>query len=51
MRFLDSTDDNLLTQMIEMPRRRGGLLHLILTNREELIVDTEVRRQPWLQLP
>ncbi|GAB0205201.1 hypothetical protein GRJ2_002985700 [Grus japonensis] len=40
-RFLQSTDDNFLTQVVEKPTRRGVLLDLILTNKEGLVEDVK----------
>lgn len=36
---MKSTEDNLLTQVREKPKRTSGLLDLILTNMEELAWD------------
>ncbi|GAB0209089.1 hypothetical protein GRJ2_003374600 [Grus japonensis] len=41
-RFLQSTDDNFLTQVVEEPTRRGVLLDLVLTNKEGLVGDVKV---------
>ncbi|PKU29906.1 rna-directed dna polymerase from mobile element jockey- hypothetical protein [Limosa lapponica baueri] len=41
-RFLQSIDDNFLTQMVEEPMRRGALLDLVLTNKEGLVGDVKV---------
>ncbi|GAB0208304.1 mitochondrial enolase superfamily member 1 [Grus japonensis] len=41
-RFLQSTDDNFLTQVVEEPMRRGVLLDLVLTNKEGLVGDVKV---------
>ncbi|GAB0175916.1 mitochondrial enolase superfamily member 1 [Grus japonensis] len=38
-RFLHSIDDSFLTQVVEEPTRRGVLLDLVLTSREELVED------------
>lgn len=35
-RFLESTEDNFLTQMMEEPNRTGPLLNLIISNNEGL---------------
>ncbi|GAB0207491.1 hypothetical protein GRJ2_003214800 [Grus japonensis] len=40
-RFLKCTDDNFLTQVIEGPTRKGALLDLTLTNKEELVGDVK----------
>ncbi|RMC20262.1 hypothetical protein DUI87_01108 [Hirundo rustica rustica] len=42
MRFLESIDDNFLSQVMEDPTRNGVLLDLKLTNREGLIRDVKV---------
>jgi len=36
-RFLQSIDDNFLMQVVEEPKRRGALLDLVLTNKEEWV--------------
>ncbi|GAB0182838.1 hypothetical protein GRJ2_000749100 [Grus japonensis] len=41
-RFLQSTDDNFLTQVVEEPTWRGVLLDLVLTNKEGLVGDVKV---------
>ncbi|GAB0208404.1 hypothetical protein GRJ2_003306100 [Grus japonensis] len=41
-RFLQSIDDNFLTQVVEEPMRRGVLLDLVLTNKEGLVGDVKV---------
>ncbi|GAB0207498.1 mitochondrial enolase superfamily member 1 [Grus japonensis] len=41
-RFLQSIDDNFLTQVVEEPTRRGVLLDLVLTNKEGLVGDVKV---------
>ncbi|GAB0208473.1 mitochondrial enolase superfamily member 1 [Grus japonensis] len=41
-RFLQSIDDNFLTQVVEEPTRRGVLLDLVLTNKEGLVGDAKV---------
>ncbi|GAB0181788.1 mitochondrial enolase superfamily member 1 [Grus japonensis] len=42
-RFLQSIDDNLLTQeVVEEPKRRGVLLELVLTKKERLVEDVKV---------
>jgi len=41
-RFLQSIDDNFLTQVVEEPMRRGVLLDLLLTNRAGQVEDVEV---------
>ena len=41
-RFLESINDNFLTQLIEEPMRRGMWLNLILTNKEGLTGDMKV---------
>ncbi|PKU35650.1 glycerol kinase [Limosa lapponica baueri] len=33
-RFLQSIDDNILTQVVEEPKRRGALLDLVLTKKD-----------------
>ena len=38
-RFLQSIDDNFLTQVVEEPTRRGVLLDLVLTNKERVVGD------------
>lgn len=35
--------DNFLTQLIQNPTRKGILLHLILTNKKEMITDMIIR--------
>jgi len=35
-RFLQSSDDNFLTQVVEEPTRRSALLDLVLTNKDWL---------------
>jgi len=42
-RFLKCIDDNFLLQVIEEPTRRGAMLYLVLTNKEELVGNVEVR--------
>ncbi|GAB0177486.1 hypothetical protein GRJ2_000213900 [Grus japonensis] len=41
-RFLQSIDDNFLTQVVEKPMRRGVLLDLVLKNKEGLVEDVKV---------
>ncbi|GAB0209598.1 mitochondrial enolase superfamily member 1 [Grus japonensis] len=41
-RFLQSIDDNFLTQVVEDPTRRGMLLDLVLPNKEGLVGDVKV---------
>jgi len=41
-RFLPSTDENILTQVVEEPTRRGVLLDLVLTNKNRLLEDVKV---------
>jgi len=41
-RFMQSTDDNFLTQVVEKPVRRGVLPDLVLTNRDGLVEDVKV---------
>ena len=41
-RFLQSIDDNFLTQVVEEPMRRGVLLDLVLTNKEGLVENVKV---------
>jgi len=36
-RFLQSTDDNFLMQVVEKPARGGAVLDLVLSNKERLI--------------
>ncbi|PKU36537.1 glycerol kinase [Limosa lapponica baueri] len=36
-KFLECVDDNFLLQMVEEPMRKGAMLDLILTNKEELV--------------
>jgi len=43
-RFLQSIDDNILTQVVEEPMRRGVLLDLLLTNGEGLVEDVKMPR-------
>jgi len=40
-RFLQSTDDNFLMQVVEEPKRRGVLLDLLLMNKEGLAEDAK----------
>jgi len=40
-RFLQSVDDNFLMQVVEKPTRKGALLDLVLTNKEELVEDVK----------
>jgi len=42
-RFLQSIDDNFLTQVVEQPTRRGVRLDLVLTKRDRLFEDVKVR--------
>ena len=42
-RFLERVDDNFLTQVIEVPTRRGALLDLLLTDKEGLVGDAKVK--------
>lgn len=46
--FLESIDDNLLSQAEEDPVRNNVLLNLILTIREGLVVDVKLGFKPWL---
>ena len=48
-RFLECIDISFLTQVIQESTRRGALLDLILTNKEEPVRDVEVRRSLGLQ--
>jgi len=41
-RFLQSIDDKFLTQVVEEPKRRVVLLHLVLANKEGLVEDVKV---------
>ncbi|GAB0181767.1 hypothetical protein GRJ2_000642000 [Grus japonensis] len=41
-RFLQSIDDNFLTQVVEEPVKTGVLLDLVLTNKEGLVEDVKV---------
>lgn len=41
--FLESIDDQFLTQVIEELTRRGTLLDFVLTKNEELVKDVKVR--------
>ena len=41
-RFLQSTDDNFLMQVVEEPTKRDTLLDLILMNKERLVEDLKV---------
>ena len=41
-RFLQSIDDNFLTQVVEKPKRRGVLLDLVLMNKEGLVEDMKI---------
>jgi len=41
-RFLQSIDDGFPMQVVEEPTRRGALLDLVLTNKEELVEDVKV---------
>jgi len=40
-RFLQSIDDNFLTQVMEEPTRKGALLDLVLTKKEGLVEDVK----------
>ncbi|GAB0179197.1 hypothetical protein GRJ2_000385000 [Grus japonensis] len=42
-RFLECVDDNFLLQVIEEPTRRGAMLDLVLTNKEELVGDMKLK--------
>ena len=42
-RFLECTDNHFLTQAIEESTRRGALLDLLLTNKEELVGNVKIR--------
>ncbi|KAF4797995.1 hypothetical protein TURU_066197 [Turdus rufiventris] len=48
-RFLESTDDKFLSEVVKGPRQNGLLLSLMLTNRKSLIGDVKVGEQPWLK--
>jgi len=41
-RFLQSIDDSFLMQVVVEPTRKGALLDLVLTNKEELVEDVKV---------
>ena len=41
-RFLQSTEDNFLTQVVEKPTRWDVLLDLILTNKDGLVEDVRL---------
>ena len=41
-RFLECTKNNCLTQVVKEPKRRGGLLNLVLTNKKGLTGDEKV---------
>jgi len=41
-RFLQSIDSNFVTQVVEKPMRRGVLLDLVPTKKEELVEDVKV---------
>lgn len=41
-RFLESVEDNFLTQMVREPTREGPLLDLLLVNREALVGEVTV---------
>ncbi|CAM4664489.1 unnamed protein product [Lepidochelys kempii] len=43
-KFLESTGDNFLVQVLEEPTRGGAFLDLLLTNREELVGEAKVDR-------
>ena len=42
-RFLECIDDNFLLQVIEEPVRRGAMLDLLLTNKEELVGNVKLK--------
>ena len=42
-RFLESTDDKFLLQVIEEPKRRGAVLDLLFTQKEGLVGDMKVK--------
>ncbi|MCQ4179366.1 hypothetical protein FK518_27770, partial [Klebsiella pneumoniae] len=42
-RFLECVDDNFLLQVIEEPMRRGAMLDLVLTNKEGLVGNVELK--------
>lgn len=44
--FLDWTDDNFLTQVINKPTRGGALLDLLLTKQEALVGGVKVKGSP-----
>lgn len=50
-RFLESINDKFPIQVIEKPMRRGALLNLILTNKEEFIWDVKAEGSLNLQPP
>lgn len=48
-RILECTDYKFLLQVTEQPMRRGAILFLVPTNKEVLVGNVRVQRQPWLQ--
>ncbi|GAB0204405.1 mitochondrial enolase superfamily member 1 [Grus japonensis] len=42
-KFLECVDDNFLLQVTEEPTRRGAMLDLILTNKEDLVGDVKLK--------
>ncbi|GAB0186117.1 hypothetical protein GRJ2_001077000 [Grus japonensis] len=42
-RFLECIDDNFFLQVIEEPTRRGAMLDLVLTNKEELVGNVKLK--------
>ncbi|GAB0209186.1 triadin [Grus japonensis] len=42
-KFLECIDDNFLLQVIEEPMRRGAMLDLVLTNKEGLVGDVQLK--------
>ncbi|GAB0207775.1 macrophage immunometabolism regulator [Grus japonensis] len=42
-KFLEHVDDNFLLQVIEEPMRRGGMIDLVLTNKEGLVGDVKLK--------
>ena len=47
-RFLECVDDDFLLQAIEEPRRRGAMLDLVHTNKEGLVGNEMLGRNPSL---
>jgi len=42
-RFLECVEDNFFLQVIEKPTRRGGMLDLVLTNKEGLVGNVKLK--------